>query len=117
MSRWENTGWVCSIPALTTNPNSTTTHPTCTTPPPALPRQDASVVTLNLNLNAPGEGFGGSSLEFINERNASVKHEVDFEAGHAIIHQGALRHSAQPIESGERQNLIVWLFGRDGDVR
>ena len=79
--------------------------------------RDASVVTLNLNLNAPGEGFGGSSLTFVDERNASVKHEVKFEAGHAIIHLGSLRHSAQPIESGERQNLIVWLFGRDGDVR
>ena len=74
------------------------------------------MITLNLNLNQPSD-FVGSSLVFVDERNASETHQVDFKAGHAIIHKGSMRHSALPIESGERLNLIVWLFGENGDVR
>ena len=32
-------------------------------------------------------------------------------------HKGSLRHAAMPIEAGERQNLIVWLFGDGGEAR
>ena len=31
-------------------------------------------------------------------------------------HKGSLRHAAMPIEGGERQNLIIWLFGDGGEV-
>ena len=79
--------------------------------------RDASVVTLNLNLNAPGEGYGGSALTFQDAREPSARHTVEFTPGMALIHQGALRHAALPIEHGARENLIVWLFGADGYVR
>ena len=79
--------------------------------------RDASVVTLNLNLNAPGEGYGGSALAFQDAREPSARHTVEFTPGMALIHQGALRHAALPIEHGARENLIVWLFGADGYVR
>ena len=79
--------------------------------------RDASVVTLNLNLNAPGEGYGGSALAFQDAREPSARHTVEFTPGMALIHQGALRHAALPIEHGARENLIVWLFGDDGYVR
>ena len=79
--------------------------------------RDASVVTLNLNLNAPGEGYGGSALSFQDAIEPSARHTVEFTPGMALIHQGALRHAALPIEHGARENLIVWLFGADGYVR
>ena len=79
--------------------------------------RDASVVTLNLNLNAPGEGYGGSALAFQDAREPSARHTVEFTPGMALIHEGALRHAALPIEHGARENLIVWLFGADGYVR
>ena len=98
--------------------------------------RDASVATLNLNLNdgtdagsgadeSAGQGsespsagqYSGSELQFVDEDDPSVHHTVRFQPGMAILHKGSLRHAAKPIESGERQNLIVWLFGDDGEVR
>lgn len=79
--------------------------------------RDASVFTLNLNLNSPGEGYGGSALSFQDAQEPSMRHTVEFTPGMALIHQGALRHAALPIEHGARENLIVWLFGDDGYVR
>ena len=35
----------------------------------------------------------------------------------AIIHRGGQYHSAMPLVSGERINLIVWLHGTYGVVR
>lgn len=35
----------------------------------------------------------------------------------AIIHKGGHRHAALPLESGQRTNLVLWLFGEDGYVR
>ena len=46
--------------------------------------RDASVVTLNLNLNLPGEGFGGSALYFVDEHDPSVRRRVDFAPGMAL---------------------------------
>ena len=92
--------------------------------------RDASVVTLNVNLNVGTDEstrqqsestfvgqYSGSELEFVDEDDPSVRHTVRFEPGMAILHKGSLRHAAKPIESGERQNLIMWLFGNDGQVR
>lgn len=107
--------------------------------------RDASVVTLNVNLNLPGEEYEGSSLYFLDEadddddddrfvdttttmlRNdttalttrASKKQRlVDFSSpGTAILHKGSVRHAALPIRDGERYNLVVWLFGEHGVVR
>lgn len=84
---------------------------------------DASVLTLNANLCG---GFTGGSLAFRGTRWVDAKpqqvpqsflHFSSFQPGEAILHLGGQYHSALPIESGERANLIVWLFGKHGVVR
>lgn len=75
---------------------------------------DASVITLNVNLNLPEEEYEGSSLYFLD----NVKRfNLSFAPGMALIHRGQIKHAALPIERGSRTNLIVWLFGKDGYVR
>jgi hypothetical protein len=111
---------------------------------------DASVVTLNLNLNLPHEDFSGSSIYFVRPStkksgsdnfqqqgeksqrkhqqqltaNTSVtvpiedcRQEIRFGPGMALLHRGMTRHAALPLENGSRQNLVVWLYGRDDSVR
>ena len=81
---------------------------------------DSSLVTLNINLNLPGE----DSCYGNNDNNPQIyfeheerKYNVSFTPGMALLHRGMTRHAAYPIQSGERTNLIVWLFGLDGYVR
>lgn len=81
---------------------------------------DASVFTMNINLNLPGdndnkpEDFQGSILEFVVEGSTAP---LRMEPGMAVLHRGLHRHRALPIEQGERHQLIVWLFGTNGYVR
>jgi hypothetical protein len=96
--------------------------------------RDASVVTMNINLNLPNETYDGSDVffrEFPSESfgEQAVPYQSDtslvrFNPGVAIIHLGAHRHGSVPISasssnssSGRRYNLVIWLFGKDGDVR
>lgn len=108
--------------------------------------RDASVVTLNINLNLPEEGYAGSEVYFrdypsegstISKADDDDEHclsynggkkdggTVRFTPGMAIIHLGAHRHGSLPIstsaktnnDGGKRFNLVIWLFGKDGDVR
>jgi hypothetical protein len=75
--------------------------------------RDASVVTMNLNLN--DDSFKGSALEFIDESgNRKIVH---FRPGEVLFHLGSYRHAALPITGGRRENMIIWLFGAHGDVR
>mmetsp|Transcript_54787 Transcript_54787/g.90792 ORF Transcript_54787/g.90792 Transcript_54787/m.90792 type:complete len:370 (+) Transcript_54787:3-1112(+) len=85
---------------------------------------DASVATLNVNLGI--EGFVGGALEFRGTRfiedNPQDKppSQVDFahfHPGEAILHLGGQHHAALPLLSGERVNLVIWLFGEHGTVR
>merc|ERR1712224_582644 len=76
--------------------------------------RDASVVTMNLCLGR--EGYEGGRLYFVDPRTGERQY-LRFKPGTAVFHRGALRHSAEPITSGERTNLVVWLFGKDGYVR
>jgi len=85
---------------------------------------DASLYTLNINLNLPEEGYSGSSLYFVapqdrNTTDAAVPHRIDvsFEPGTAILHTGMTRHGARPLQAGKRSNLVVWLHGTEGYVR
>mmetsp|Transcript_26155 Transcript_26155/g.54806 ORF Transcript_26155/g.54806 Transcript_26155/m.54806 type:complete len:255 (+) Transcript_26155:309-1073(+) len=105
---------------------------------------DASLYTLNLNLNLPGEEYSGSSLYFVtleeaddsNNTNATIhrstkhaharnqrrprqrrRHELTFEPGTAVLHRGMTRHGALPLGGGKRNNLVIWLHGPDGYVR
>ncbi|MEM7207449.1 MAG: 2OG-Fe(II) oxygenase [Pseudomonadota bacterium] len=74
------------------------------------PHTDASAATLNINMNLPDEAFTGSEVDFINTDSGQVKRTV-FKPGVAMIHRGSVPHAAQPITSGSRANLVLWLYG------
>lgn len=78
---------------------------------------DDAEVTLNLCL---GGGFEGGELFFEGRRCGghrqlpAKEHErvrYVHQPGVGILHAGKHRHGALPIQSGRRQNLIVWLKG------
>lgn len=97
--------------------------------------RDASVITMNINLNLEEETYSGSDVYFREfpysntntEETANTTSFVKFTPGMAILHLGAHRHGSLPIystnsnshdnTSGTRYNLVIWLFGKDGDVR
>jgi hypothetical protein len=71
---------------------------------------DASAVTMNINMNLPGEEFTGSEVDFYDPLTGNVN-RLSFEPGTAMIHRGSVAHAAQPITSGERSNIVLWLYG------
>jgi len=77
------------------------------------PHTDASAVTLNINLNLPGEEFTGSELDFYDQVTGKVT-QLSFTPGFAMIHRGSVAHAAKPITSGDRTNFVLWLFGDSG---
>lgn len=79
------------------------------------PHTDASSVTLNINLNLPGEDFSGSAVSFIDSATRRVE-KLTFEPGTALIHHGSVPHASEPITSGERRNFVLWLYGENGRV-
>ena len=76
---------------------------------------DASLFTLNVNLNFQEESYSGSSLYFVDDQQS--QHNVSFGIGEAFLHRGLTRHAALPITEGTRTNLVLWLFGAYGYVR
>ena len=75
---------------------------------------DDAEVTLNVCL---GERFEGGALRVLGGRcldhaqtavdddeTATVEHAV----GTVLVHAGTLRHLAEPVTEGRRENLIVW---------
>lgn len=76
---------------------------------------DASAATLNININLPHEEFTGSEVDFHDKTTGKVKRTV-FEPGKAIIHSGSVPHATHPILSGQRNNLVVWLYGKHMQV-
>lgn len=71
---------------------------------------DASAATLNININLPGEEFTGSEVDFYDRASGKTLQAI-FEPGKAIIHRGNVPHATHPITSGQRSNLVVWLYG------
>lgn len=71
---------------------------------------DASSATLNININLPEEEFTGSIVDFYDKASGKTV-QTKFEPGKAIIHRGNVSHATHPIESGQRSNLVVWLYG------
>ncbi len=71
---------------------------------------DASAATLNININLPEEKFTGSQVDFYDTTSGKVVQTI-FEPGKAIIHRGNVPHATHPITSGQRNNLVVWLYG------
>lgn len=76
---------------------------------------DASSVTLNINLNLPGEEFSGSAVRFMDPATKTVK-DLTFEPGKALIHHGSAMHASKPITQGERHNFVLWLYGENGQT-
>jgi len=76
---------------------------------------DASLYTMNVNLNLPHETYSGSDLNFSLQDGSSTT--VTLQPGVAVLHLGQTRHSAQPIASGSRMNWIIWVHGEYGYVR
>lgn len=76
---------------------------------------DASSVTLNINLNLPGEDFSGSGVRFFNRETQQIS-ELTFAPGTALIHHGSVAHESMPITDGERSNFVLWLYGEGGQV-
>ena len=79
------------------------------------PHTDASSVTLNVNLNLPGEEFSGSAVRFMDPVNRKVE-SLLFEPGTALIHHGNVPHASEPITEGGRYNFVLWLYGERGQV-
>ena len=79
------------------------------------PHTDASAVTLNINLNVPGETFTGSTVDFYDVK-AGIVNPLTFKPGSAMLHRGNVPHAAQPITSGERTNFVLWLYGNRGQM-
>ncbi|MEM9617965.1 MAG: 2OG-Fe(II) oxygenase [Pseudomonadota bacterium] len=77
------------------------------------PHTDASSVTLNINLNLPGENFSGSAVRFFDQESGKVE-SLTFEPGTAMIHRGHVAHASEPITEGERHNFVLWLYGERG---
>ncbi|WP_234424301.1 2OG-Fe(II) oxygenase [Aquimarina sp. Aq107] len=71
---------------------------------------DASAATLNININLPDEEFTGSQVDFHDKTTGKIVQTI-FEPGKAIIHRGDVPHATHPITSGQRSNLVVWLYG------
>jgi len=76
---------------------------------------DASAVTMNINLNLPGEDFTGSEVDFVDRHLGQTKRAI-FKPGMAIIHRGSVPHAAHPITSGKRTNMVLWLYGDNMQV-
>ena len=76
---------------------------------------DASSVTLNINLNLPGEEYEGSAVRFMDPIAKKVA-DLTFEPGVALIHHGSAMHASKPIKKGERHNLVLWLYGEHGQI-
>ncbi|MEP5154525.1 2OG-Fe(II) oxygenase [Planktotalea sp.] len=76
---------------------------------------DASSVTLNINLNLPGEDFAGSGVRFFDRATKQIS-ELTFAPGTALIHHGSVPHESMPITEGERSNFVLWLYGDQGQV-
>jgi len=71
---------------------------------------DASAATLNININLPDEKFTGSQVDFYDKVSGKTVQTI-FEPGKAFIHAGNVPHATHPITSGQRSNLVVWLYG------
>lgn len=79
------------------------------------PHTDAAAVTSNLNLNLPHEAFTGSEVDFF-DPSTRTQTALVFAPGMAVLHRGDVPHAARRITSGERTNLVLWVYGEQGQM-
>lgn len=76
---------------------------------------DASALTFNINMNLPSEsGFEGAAVYFVDPATR-LKTQFEFKPGVALMHRGAAPHASLPITKGERRNMVLWLYGAQGE--
>jgi len=77
---------------------------------------DSSDITFNAALSEP-DSYTGSGLRFCGLHSARSYRRHTFtyrhELGRAILYDGRMRHAAEPIQSGERTNLVMWIHSTD----
>mmetsp|Transcript_22976 Transcript_22976/g.46518 ORF Transcript_22976/g.46518 Transcript_22976/m.46518 type:complete len:355 (+) Transcript_22976:101-1165(+) len=75
---------------------------------------DNSEVTLNINV---GGQWTGGQVTFFGLVGSEPEEplSVVLERGHGVLHSGRELHQAEPVQSGRRQNLILWC--RSSEVR
>jgi hypothetical protein len=75
---------------------------------------DDSDVTFNVCL---GKEFEASGLQFCGMIGSETHRQATYSYAHrkgtCVVHLGTLRHGADEITKGERNNLIVWCRNRD----
>jgi len=80
---------------------------------------DDSAVTLNLCLERTGAGgevwFAGSRCALHRQDPGGAAAVWAPRPGWALLHRGAHRHGAWPVQGGHRRNLVVWC--RDAAAR
>lgn len=76
---------------------------------------DNAEVTLNVNIGGDWEGGQVTFFGFNNEAPRKTPYSARLLRGQGVLHAGCEMHKAEPIESGERQNLILWC--RSSEVR
>jgi len=67
--------------------------------------EDPCAFTINVALS-PATAYEGGELEI--HADTIGTYRVAHQRGCALLHSGALRHSAAPLTRGERSNLIIW---------
>lgn len=70
---------------------------------------DPCAFTINVGLSRP-DAYAGGELEI--HGSAATRFSVGHRRGCALLHAGALRHSAAALTSGTRSNLILWCDRR-----
>ncbi|EDQ85559.1 uncharacterized protein MONBRDRAFT_38748 [Monosiga brevicollis MX1] len=70
---------------------------------------DDAEFTCNVNLT---DDFSGSGLTFCGMHGATSHRKLagvyQHQRGHAVVHAGLHRHGADPLQTGRRENLIIW---------
>jgi hypothetical protein len=69
--------------------------------------EDPCAFTINVALS-PATAYEGGELEIHAGTIGTGTYQVAHQRGCALLHSAALRHSAAPLNRGERSNLIIW---------
>lgn len=65
--------------------------------------KDNSIITINWNLEIDSD-IRGTEIVF-----PSINQKVEFKNSTLIIHHGKIEHYVEPLLSGSRTNLIIWI--------
>ena len=78
---------------------------------------DAAALTLNVCLDGAGDLLFRGVRFHDSDAHTRLQQTVTHRPGVALLHLGQHLHSAAPLTSGSRENVVVWATGRHGYVR